>query len=175
MRVAAKRWTVNQPTRGSLLVERSTRALCQSSIDAFHAYRFRASEEMPSIVPIALQISEEQQQVINKIAASVTPLLGSCDCVVLTLILRKDGVESAEGQTTKRQPTAPETPIPPEQETFSVAEAARLLNVSPTTVYRLIYIGQLKILRSFGGIRISKQQLDRLLSQTVTYTPRKRR
>jgi hypothetical protein len=41
------------------------------SIDAFHAYRFRANEEMPSIVPIALQISEEQQQVINKIAASV--------------------------------------------------------------------------------------------------------
>ena len=31
---------------------------------------------MPNIVPIALQISEEQQQVINRIAASVAPLLG---------------------------------------------------------------------------------------------------
>jgi hypothetical protein len=56
-----------------------------------------------------LQVNEEQQQVINKIAASVAPLLGSRDCVLLTLIVRKDGAESAEDQTTKRQPTAPET------------------------------------------------------------------
>ena len=54
---------------------------------------------MPSIVPIALQISEEQQQVINKIAASVAPLLRSCDCVLLTLILRKDGAEKTGDQT----------------------------------------------------------------------------
>jgi excisionase family DNA binding protein len=85
--------------------------------------------------------------------------------------LRKDGAESAEGQTTKRQPTAPEKLNPAKQETFTVAEAAYLLNVSPITVYRLIYTGQLKILRAFGRIRISKQQLDRLLSQTEIYTP----
>jgi excisionase family DNA binding protein len=90
-------------------------------------------------------------------------------------VLRKDDAESAEGQTTKRQPTPPETLIPPERGTFSVAEAARLLNVSPTTVYRLIYIGQLKVLRPFGRLRISRQQLERLLSQTEIYTPRKRR
>jgi excisionase family DNA binding protein len=130
---------------------------------------------MPSIVPIALQFSEEQQQAINKIAASVAPLLGSCDCVLLTLVLHKDGAESAEDQTTKRQPTAPETLIPPKQETFTVAEAAQFLNVNPATVYRLIYLGHLKVLRSFGRLRISRQQLERLLSQTVTYTPRKRR
>ena len=63
---------------------------------------------MSTIVPIVFQISEEQKQVISKIAASVAPLLAPCDCVLLTLILRKDGAESAEGQTTKRQPTAPE-------------------------------------------------------------------
>jgi hypothetical protein len=46
---------------------------------------------MFTIVPIAFQISEEQKQVISKIAASVAPILGPCDCVLLTLILRKDG------------------------------------------------------------------------------------
>jgi excisionase family DNA binding protein len=107
---------------------------------------------MPSIVPLALQISEEQQQVINKIAASVAPLLGSCDCVLLTLILRKDGAESAEDQTTKRQPTAPENLNPAKQETFTVAEAAHLLNVNPTTVYRLIYIGQLNRMYHKGRV-----------------------
>jgi hypothetical protein len=52
---------------------------------------------MPNFVPIAFQISEEQKQVINKIAASVAPLLGSCDCVLLTLILRKDGDARSHG------------------------------------------------------------------------------
>jgi hypothetical protein len=93
---------------------------------------------MFTIVPIAFQISEEQKQVISKIAASVAPILGPCDCVLLTLILRKDGGESAEGQPTRRQPTAPEKLNPAKQETFTVAEAAYLLKVSPTTVYRLI-------------------------------------
>jgi hypothetical protein len=50
---------------------------------------------MCTIVPIAFQISEEQKQVISKIAASIAPILGPCDCVLLTLILRKDGAESA--------------------------------------------------------------------------------
>ncbi len=130
---------------------------------------------MPNIVPIAFQISEEQKQVINKIAASVAPLLGSCYCVLLTLILRKDGVEKTGDQTTERRPTVPETLIPPKQETFTVAEAARFLNVNPATVYRLIYLGHLKVLRSFGRLRISRQQLERLLSQTEVYTPRRRR
>ena len=130
---------------------------------------------MPNIVPIAFQISEEQKQVINKIAASVAPLLGSCDCVLLTLILRKDDVEKTGDQTTEQRPTVPETLIPPKQETFTVAEAAQFLNVNPATVYRLIYIGQLKVLRSFGRLRISRQQLERLLSQTEIYTPRGRR
>jgi excisionase family DNA binding protein len=130
---------------------------------------------MPNIVPIAFQISEEQKQVINKIAASVAPLLGSCDCVLLTLILRKDDVEKTGDQTTEQRPTVPETLIPPKQETFTVAEAAQFLNVNPATVYRLIYIGQLKVLRSFGRLRISRQQLERLLSQTEVYTPRRRR
>jgi excisionase family DNA binding protein len=130
---------------------------------------------MPNIVPIAFQISEEQKQVINKIAASVAPFLGSCDCVPLTLILRKDDVEKTGDQTTEQRPTVPETLIPPKQETFTVAEAAQFLNVNPATVYRLIYIGQLKVLRSFGRLRISRQQLECLLSQTEVYTPRRRR
>lgn len=49
------------------------------------------------------------------------------------------------------------------------------LNVNPATVYRLIYLGHLKVLRSFGRLRISRQQLERLLSQTEIYTPRRRR
>jgi excisionase family DNA binding protein len=130
---------------------------------------------MPNIVPIAFQISEEQKQVINKIAASVAPLLGSCDCVLLTLILRKDDVEKTGDQTTEQRPTVPETLIPPKQETFTVAEAAQFLNANPATVYRLIYLGHLKVLRSFGRLRISRQQLERLLSQTEIYTPRGRR
>jgi excisionase family DNA binding protein len=67
------------------------------------------------------------------------------------------------------------TGVPPRQETFTVAEAARFLNVNRTTMYRLIYVGHLKVLRSFGCIRISRQQLERLLSQTEVYTPRRRR
>jgi excisionase family DNA binding protein len=130
---------------------------------------------MPGIVPIALQITEEQQQVINKIAASVAPLLGSCDCILLTLILRKHDVEKTGDQTTEQRPTVPETLIPPKQETFTVAGAAQFLNVNPATVYRLIYLGHLKVLRSFGRLRISRQQLERLLSQTEIYTPRRRR
>jgi hypothetical protein len=48
---------------------------------------------MSDIAPIPFQIADEQEQVINKIAASVAPLLDSCDCVLLTLVLRKDRAE----------------------------------------------------------------------------------
>jgi excisionase family DNA binding protein len=130
---------------------------------------------MPSIVPIALQINEEQQQVINKIAASVASLLGSCDCVFLTLILRKHDVDSTEDPMIRRQLTVEGALIPSKQETFTVGDAARLLNVHPATVYRLIYAGHLNVLRSFGRFRISRQQLENLLSRTEIYTPRKRR
>jgi excisionase family DNA binding protein len=127
---------------------------------------------MSTIVPIAFQITEEQKQAISKIAASVAPLLGPYDGVLLTLVLHKGGVEKTGDQTTERQATVPETLIPPKQETFTVAQAAQFLNVNPATVYRLIYLGHLKVLRSFGRLRISRQ---RLLSQTEIYTPRRRR
>ena len=126
---------------------------------------------MSTIVPIVFQISEEQKQVISKIAASVAPLVAPCDCVLLTLICAKTAPNRQKVRGQKDNQQRRKKLNPAKQETFTVAEAAYLLNVSPTTMYRLIYTGQLKILRSFGRIRISKQQLDRLLSQTEIYTP----
>jgi excisionase family DNA binding protein len=53
--------------------------------------------------------------------------------------------------------------------------AASFLNVNHATVYRLVILGHLKVLRSFGRLRISRQQLERFLSQTEAYTPRRRK
>jgi hypothetical protein len=93
---------------------------------------------MANFVPIALQFSEEQKQIIGKIAASVAPLLGSCDCVLLTLILRKDGAESAKDRAPEAVDNS-ENAHPAEQETFTVAEAATFLNVNRATIYRWSY------------------------------------
>jgi excisionase family DNA binding protein len=111
---------------------------------------------MPYIAPIAFQLSQEQQQAINKIADSLRPLLGSSECVLLTSILQKEPNTAKEDDPIKRSVEKPETAARPKQETFTVAEAATLLNVNRATVYRLIYAGRLKILSSFGHIRISR-------------------
>jgi hypothetical protein len=48
---------------------------------------------LSAVVPLGFQISKDQQQVICKMAEYLRPFLGSYDCVLLILILRKDGVD----------------------------------------------------------------------------------
>ena len=61
------------------------------------------------------------------------------------------------------------------QETLSIAEAAALLGVSGTSVYRMVYAQKLKVLSGFGRLRIPRSELDKFLGRVTIYAPRKRK
>ena len=57
---------------------------------------------------------------------------------------------------------------------YSVAESAKKLGVSDTTVYRQIYAGNLKVLSGFGRIRIPLSELEKITGRLTTYEPKPR-
>ena len=63
------------------------------------------------------------------------------------------------------------------QETLSlsIAEAAALLGISATSVYRMVYAQKLKVLSGFGRLRILRSEIDKLLGEVTIYNPRKRK
>ncbi len=69
-----------------------------------------------------------------------------------------------------------ESPIGLTKEAYTVAEAARLTEppVSPVTIYRRIYSGDLKVLQGFGRILIPRSELQKFFGRVVFYKPRKR-
>jgi predicted site-specific integrase-resolvase len=58
---------------------------------------------------------------------------------------------------------------------FTLGEAAAICGVSYHTLYRAICRGSLRILTGFGRMMVSNRELDRFLSNTAEYKPRKRR
>jgi excisionase family DNA binding protein len=61
-----------------------------------------------------------------------------------------------------------------EQLSFAISEAAEIAGCHYATIHRKVCAGEIKILDSPGRIRIPKSELDRFLSKTVVYTPRKK-
>jgi predicted site-specific integrase-resolvase len=49
--------------------------------------------------------------------------------------------------------------------TFTLAQAARIVGVSPSLLYRYRDEGKIKILANFGRFRISRAELERLISE----------
>ncbi len=52
----------------------------------------------------------------------------------------------------------------PERRAVSVPEAARLLNISTTTAWKLVYAGDIRVVRLGRSVRVTLTEIDRLLS-----------
>ena len=53
----------------------------------------------------------------------------------------------------------------------SMAEVADLFGMHPSTVYRMVYRGELKVLSGFGRLRVCPKSLEKLLSRSHYHTP----
>lgn len=60
------------------------------------------------------------------------------------------------------------------QRAHRVAEAAEILGHHKATTYRLIYSGQLKVIKNNGRIMIPSAEIERYLSTTETYSPKRK-
>lgn len=63
-----------------------------------------------------------------------------------------------------------EEPLPDKQ-AYTVAEAAKLFQppVSPVTIYRSVYAGNLKVLKGFGRMLIPRSELEKFFGRVVSY------
>jgi excisionase family DNA binding protein len=60
------------------------------------------------------------------------------------------------------------------QQCFSIAEAAALLGVHRSSVYRRVVAGEMKVLQGLGIARIPASEIDRYLHNTTQYQPKQR-
>jgi hypothetical protein len=51
----------------------------------------------------------------------------------------------------------------------TVPEVARFLNTHPSTVYRYLYDGALKVIKGFGRARVCTKSIDQFLARTGQY------
>jgi hypothetical protein len=53
----------------------------------------------------------------------------------------------------------------------TMAEVAEQLGMHPSTLYRMAYRGELKVLSGFGRLRVCPKSLEKLLSKSHHHTP----
>lgn len=75
----------------------------------------------------------------------------SCGHVLLTVDL-----PAAQALTTSRDPN-PEAPV-----LIRVAEAARLLSISRSTLYQLVSKGEVSVVRIERSVRVSRREVERI-------------
>jgi excisionase family DNA binding protein len=56
---------------------------------------------------------------------------------------------------------------------FTIAEAAEFLGVHRATAHRLVQAGKLRAISGFGVLKVSDVELDRFLSDTADYQPKR--
>jgi excisionase family DNA binding protein len=57
---------------------------------------------------------------------------------------------------------------------YTIAEAAKLLGVHRSSLYRRVVAGEIRVLRGLGVTRIPAAEIDRFLAATKIYEPKKR-
>ena len=58
---------------------------------------------------------------------------------------------------------------------YSLAQVAAILGVHRATVHRLVQAGKLKAISGFNVLKVSDTELDRFLSDTQDYQPKRER
>jgi excisionase family DNA binding protein len=56
---------------------------------------------------------------------------------------------------------------------YSLAQVAAVLGIHRATVHRLVQAGKLKAISGFGNMKVSDVELDRFLSDTADYQPKR--
>jgi excisionase family DNA binding protein len=56
---------------------------------------------------------------------------------------------------------------------FTIAEAAEFLGCHRATLHRMVQAGKLKTISGFGVLKVSDIELDRFLSNTAEYRPKR--
>jgi excisionase family DNA binding protein len=61
----------------------------------------------------------------------------------------------------------------PVRRAYSLAQVAAILGIHRATVHRLVQAGKLKAISGFGVLKVSDIELDRFLSATADYQPKR--